>query len=132
MITDKNIIIKDGLTQDDFVKSDIFKDVINYKNHEYTQYYVNPQIIYGKRFTILLIFNPKGLIEFVKLALLTKNELPDWNNWSESKELERKKLHDEWLKLMIGIPPYEYNWGYISSNYDPRSGSSMITIRYKY
>ena len=58
------------------------------------------------------------------------DSLPSWENWSKEEQLKKKDKHDIWLKTNIGKPPYKYSWGEISSNYDPRSGSSMITIRY--
>lgn len=64
------------------------------------------------------------------LILTSDGNLASWNNWSESEEQSKKDEHDKWLLRNIGEPPYNYSWGEISSNYDPRSGSSMITIRY--
>jgi hypothetical protein len=70
-------------------------------------------------------------INFVTLGMTDHGEIPSWDNWTIEKQMEKKRKHDAWLINEIGLPPYEYYWGGISSNYDPRSGSSTITVRYR-
>ncbi len=50
--------------------------------------------------------------------------------WNEELELERKRLHDDWLRKELGAPPYCYSWGEISSEYDPRGCVSDIILNY--
>ena len=49
---------------------------------------------------------------------------------SEAFELERKTSHDAWLRVELGTPPYEYPWGAVTSNYEPRDCSSEIIVTY--
>ena len=50
--------------------------------------------------------------------------------WTEELELERKARHDRWLAQELGSAPYQYSWGSITSDFDPRGCSSEIIIVY--
>jgi len=50
--------------------------------------------------------------------------------WTEALELERKSKHDNWLARELGNVPYQYTWGSITSDFDPRGCSSEIIIVY--
>ena len=50
--------------------------------------------------------------------------------WTEDHELERKAVHDEWLRREIGSPPYDYDWGSIASEYDAKGCVSEIIVTY--
>lgn len=54
----------------------------------------------------------------------------DPNGWTEEHELERKALHDAWLRREIGEPPYDYAWGSIASEYDAKGCVSEIIVSY--
>jgi hypothetical protein len=59
-------------------------------------------------------------------------EMPDImeKDWTEEHELERKKIHDNWLRERLGPPPYRFVWGNVSSEYDPKGCVSDIIINY--
>lgn len=65
-----------------------------------------------------------------QLCLLMTMRSDQSKDWSEKQELERKALHDVWLRAEFGAPPYEYSWGSITSNYDPKGRVSDIIITY--
>lgn len=73
-----------------------------------------------------IVFYSQRLIEvrFLMDDIGSANE-----KWSETRELARKKTHDNWLASQLGPPPYKYDWGTILSDFDPRSGSNVI-VRY--
>ena len=123
-------VLNGTLTKEEFENSELFMEVLNFQIYGYTNYYLNPQTIDDSKFIIVLYFNKSDVLEYVKLGMLYNGNMPSWNNCSEVEELKRKDAHDKWLLMHIGKPPYKYNWGEVSSNYDPRSVSSMITIRY--
>ncbi|MEX0733035.1 MAG: hypothetical protein WD051_00195 [Steroidobacteraceae bacterium] len=52
------------------------------------------------------------------------------SEWTEQLELARKAKHDSWLRAEIGDPPYDYRWGSVTSDYDPRGCVSEIIITY--
>jgi hypothetical protein len=45
-------------------------------------------------------------------------------------EREVLRMHDRWLRRMLGEPPYAYPWGSVTSSYDPRSDSSSVVVTY--
>lgn len=123
-------IIKKGLAKDEFEKSTLFKDVISKETHSFTNYYLKPQLIGNEKFILVLFFNTNNILDFANISLSHDGKIPSWDNWSENEEYKRKDDHDKWLVNNISKPPYKYSWGEVSSNYDPRSGSSAITIKY--
>lgn len=123
-------IIRKGLTKQEFEKTCLFDEVLNQQSYGFTCYYLKPQLIGDELFIIVLYFNPRNVLDFINLSLADGDGVPSWNDWSESEEKGKKEKHDEWLLRNIGKPPYKFAWGEISSNYDPRSGSSIITIKY--
>jgi hypothetical protein len=124
-----NFLIKKGLKKDEFEKSNLLSEVLNCQTYGFTSYFLKPQLIGNDSFSIVLYFNQEDIIDFVNLSLTCNDSSMTWNNWSEKKELKKKNEHDKWLLNNVGKPPYKYFWGEVSSNYDPRSGSSIITIK---
>jgi hypothetical protein len=53
-----------------------------------------------------------------------------WADWSEAKEKDRLRYHDEWLAHTCGLKPGNYPWGSLYSGMDLKAGSSSIVIRY--
>jgi len=123
-------IIKKGLTQDEFIKSILFNEVKQHQDYGYTVYFLNPQLINNEEFLIAMYFDKNNIIEFVDFRLKGNDITPLLENWTESAELVKKEEHDKWLLENIGFPSYDYNWGTITSHYEPRSCSSTITLRY--
>jgi hypothetical protein len=50
--------------------------------------------------------------------------------WTEELERKRKGIHDDWLRAELGEPPYRYDWGDISSAFDPKGCVSDIILSY--
>lgn len=130
ILNNNNFLIEKGLNKDEFEKSNLISEVLNRQTYGYTSYFLKPLLVGNDSFTLVLYFNQDGIIDSVNLSLSSNDSSTAWNNWSEDDELRKKNKHDKWLLNNVGKPPYKYLWGEISSNYDPRSGSSMITIRY--
>lgn len=65
-----------------------------------------------------------------ELRLMFRLPSDDTTGWSDVAERERLTLHDEWLKVELGKPPYRYAWGQVESSLDPRAGFSDIVLRY--
>lgn len=113
----------------DFIISDLYSDVLDEDNDIYSNYYLT-QLIGEIKFIIRVYFNPENIIYSVNMSITKDGNIPNWDNWSEQEQLIKKDEHDKWLQNNIGSAPYKFSWGEISSNYDPRSGSSKIAIRY--
>ena len=82
-------------------------------------------------FFVALYFYGKKL-ESIDLAIAAPELGASWDDWSEEKEMKRKEKHDVWLIAQTGCASHVYDWGEIDSAYDPRSGGSSITIRYRW
>lgn len=78
-------------------------------------------------FTARLVFRGDQLDSVFILMDLPPDKRAEW---TEANELERKALHDDWLRREIGMPPYEYAWGWIESFYDAKSCVSEIIVKY--
>ena len=78
-----------------------------------------------------LSVSPSSFDRQVSFILRKKNKIvPLIDVALNRKELGKKKRSDEWLKKILSLPPYEYEWGVIKSAYDSRSAFSSIVIRY--
>ena len=53
-----------------------------------------------------------------------------WDEWSETKELERKEEFENWLTKESGNAR-DFAWGKVNAYYDSKGGSSGITIAYE-
>lgn len=74
-----------------------------------------------------LIFQGEKLHQ-VFVALRTA--LDDAGPWTTATERERKTKHDTWLRTALGAPPYEYSWGSVSSEFDPKDPAGAIIVSY--
>lgn len=79
-------------------------------------------IMNGRKFLVSLFFRTNIIY---MISLMCDDKEFTWEN-----EKERKEFHDEILAEYSIIGKKEFPWGNISSNYDPRSGSSSIDIVY--
>jgi len=75
-----------------------------------------------------LTFQNERLHQVWILMRIPHDEDPD--GWTREHELERKALHDEWLRREIGDPPYLYDWGRIESELDEKGCVSEIIVTY--
>jgi hypothetical protein len=78
---------------------------------------------------IVVFFKGENL-ESIHFSLSDPKFGNGWEDWSEARELERKQANNQWLKKNDLIPGKRYSWGSVWSDYDPKSGSSMIVVRY--
>lgn len=74
-----------------------------------------------------LIFQGEKLHQ-VYMALRLASD--DAGPWTTAIELERNATHDAWLQTALGTPPYEYSWGSVSSEFDPKDPASEIIVSY--
>ncbi|HEY8265421.1 MAG TPA: hypothetical protein VIG03_02520 [Steroidobacteraceae bacterium] len=74
-----------------------------------------------------LIFQGEKLHQ-VFVALRTTSD--DTGPWTIGIERERKTRHDAWLRTALGAPPYEYAWGRVTSDFDPKDPASEIIVSY--
>jgi hypothetical protein len=82
----------------------------------------------GRLFVLDVAFHSDAL---ASLSLAIDRGQRDWSDWSKEVELAVKDEHDRWLVSQLGTTSFDRPWGTVESVYDPRSGGSDITIRYK-
>jgi hypothetical protein len=83
----------------------------------------------GQKFGVGLGFEGEAL-RTVDLSMVQSTEPLSRDDWSQDRELARKARHDTWLHAQLGYLPWSFSWGEVSSDYDPRGGSSGIRIAY--
>jgi hypothetical protein len=50
--------------------------------------------------------------------------------WTRELELQRKFVHDAWLRRELGAPPYKFSWGTVASELDEKGVASEIVVAY--
>ena len=80
---------------------------------------------------IVVVFFKGESLESISLYVNDPKLGTSWNDWSEPKEMERKRAGDGWLQKNDLKPGKNYVWGSVWSGYSPQSASSSIVIRYK-
>lgn len=53
-----------------------------------------------------------------------------WDDWNEPDMLKWKNIYERWLTHSLG-EKRSFHWGKIGAFYDPRSGTTSISIQYK-
>jgi hypothetical protein len=55
-----------------------------------------------------------------------------WSDWTEERELARKRFHDSLLQSVLGSDwsLQRHPWGSVDSSFDPRSGASSFGVSY--
>lgn len=116
-------------TRKDFLNSFLYTQVIRELSYSDYIYILKPQTIENDKFFMSICFHGEKL-NYISLSIQINDEVPRWETWSKEEQLERKIIHDKWLKEKMGPPPYKYDWGGISSKFDERSGDSSIRLQY--
>lgn len=123
--------ISPSLKLQEFKLSDLYSDVKKEEViNEFPRFTLQPKNFKGNLMNVSLIFKDNKEIFLVNMSKIREHQDNSWNTWNKEHELQRKKEHDQILEKLIGSSSSKFTWGEISSNYDSRSGSSMITIRY--
>lgn len=84
----------------------------------------------GEAFVPTLWFDGEPLAR-LELSMVMPTEATSWDDYSEDRELARKAKHDAWLAGQLGPLPWQFTWGNVTSEFDPRGGSSTIVITYR-
>lgn len=99
------------------------------RNEPYCSFRAGSYEISGLQLALDLRFRGERL-EAVSLVYSAEEFGSSWSDWSEDKELKRKRIHDAWLVSATGSASRSYEWGEIRSDFDAKSGGSKIVIRY--
>lgn len=93
-------------------------------NREWRHYHIEPEMnIAGT-----VIFKAETIDRIFLMMRIPSDEIKEW---TVERELERKALHDRWLHAELGNPPYDYAWGRVISEFDPKGVASEIIVVYE-
>ena len=73
-------------------------------------------------------FQDEALV-WVTIINLSEEFGTDWDNWSREKEDARRLAHTEWLRSS-GLPPGQYPFGEVWSDYSEKDALSKMVIQY--
>ncbi|WP_088810938.1 MULTISPECIES: hypothetical protein [unclassified Listeria] len=118
-VISNTLILYPGYKFDDFKRSKYY----NGQDGIRIIYLDDKQIIDGKKYHVSLFFRNNKI--YLVSLINCDSEI------SESKEEERKMLHDRILEENNILSGHQYEWGKIVSEYDARSNISSIDIYYK-
>lgn len=83
----------------------------------------------GKRYVCSLYFKA-GFLEWTTIYISDCQDSTSWNDWSETAEQQK-------LQSLVGVLAAQgiangqrFAWGSVEAIYDPRAGTSSITVRY--
>ncbi|HEX8272814.1 MAG TPA: hypothetical protein VF615_09180 [Longimicrobiaceae bacterium] len=81
-------------------------------------------------FRVSLRFHGESLTS-LELVAVDARFGTSWSDWTEEKELDRCRFHDEWLETASGLKPGRYSWGVLESRFDPKGGFSSIIVDFQ-
>ena len=120
------------LSRNEFLSFRVGKSAsIVVKNEPFCSYNIGSHEISGLIFSVTVYFYDE-LLESISMSSVNDELGASWADWSEQKELERKEIHDRWLKNILGKASSHYEWGEVWSGYDSKAGFSSIEIRYSW
>ena len=126
-----SIIISPHMQLETFLDSIKQDDIISQHNSNYIDLFIKPQKGGEHFFLLRLFFERKSeKLEYVQLVIQNDDSIPSWTDWSEKKQLKKKKYNDLWLMKNMGHPPYNYIWGSLNSVYNEKEASSYILIKF--
>lgn len=94
----------------------------------YRWIYVRDLALGDRWYYISLCFRD-NLLDLINLSFEIDNYQQGWDNWSYQHELNKLKIYQQWISQQTHNQE-QFKWGSITANYDPRSASSAITVRY--
>jgi hypothetical protein len=133
-IRNVEVVIGPSLTRATFLASSIGQhSQISVENEPYCSFNANiPACDLMSLPACLTLFFYHQQLDSVSIVASDERFGASWSDWSETKEFERKRFHDQWLTDTIGTTNTHLSWGKLSSNFDAKSGFSSIHVRYSW
>lgn len=97
---------------------------LSLQNANWTNYKVRPET----GIVATLLYNGAQLDRVFMIMEIPADES---EAWTEDLELQRKQVHDQWLRAELGSGPHDYSWGRIVSEFDQRDCASEIIVVYR-
>lgn len=93
-------------------------------------FFVPPGGLGETAFRVSLRFHGESLTSLELMAVDARFGT-SWSDWTEEKEQDRRRFHDEWLETASGLKPGRYSWGGLESGFVPKGGFSSIMVDYQ-
>lgn len=126
-----SFVIHPALTREEYLSTPLAGACVM-RNEPFASFTPGVLELSGHPFNFTLYFHCSDL---TSIDLMTTDESfgTSWADWSEDKELQRKRFHDSWLSKVLGNDryPYDYTWGTVVSVYDQKAGFSYVSIKYR-
>jgi hypothetical protein len=124
-------VVDPALTREAFLASPLAEGhEIFVQNEPWCSYKLKRFPVQDTEFIVVLFFADQRLTTVSLFDALPELTGGSWDDWSEEKEMARKRRHEEWLARW-DLPIGTYPWGTVDSVYDPRSGASDIWVTYR-
>jgi hypothetical protein len=123
-ITFERGAIQAGTNRSRFLDTPLGREAVNdFVNESWRHYRIEPE----PGIVASIYFNGECMDRVFLLMTIPSD---DSNEWTEQHEHERKAIHDAWLHVELGEPPFEYIWGKVVSEFDDRACISEIIVTY--
>jgi len=124
------VAIKSTLSRSEFLQTAAFAGAsVSFRNEPWCSYRLPSIPQPDTELLIVLQFHAEHLLS-LSLSHAASRFGSSWADWSEERQLVLKAFHERWLARDVSVHLGEYSWGAISSDYDGKGGSSVITVRY--
>lgn len=120
-------VISSSLSRSEFLAMNAYSGASVFVRNEPWCSYRLPDIQQAEADLRIVLFFHGQHLRWLNLSL---GAVTSWDTWSEERELARKAFHEHWLTQEMHMHLGKYQWGEITSYYDPRGGSSGIAISY--
>ncbi len=136
IIGDNLIIINKNLNEKTLLSSKLYDKVeSNYEINGWKYYTTEVIDILGTGFMMTFVFKKSKLNNVSLKHFGTIEERP----FDVENEKKRQEIHNEWLQRILGESyetyvwgiKYKFEWGEVTSSFDPRTPQSEIYISYK-
>ncbi|HWH67939.1 MAG TPA: hypothetical protein VNT26_01030 [Candidatus Sulfotelmatobacter sp.] len=101
------------------------------RNEPYISFTLSAVAFAGHSFAWSLYFRG-SVLHRVSIECADAEFGASWSDWSEEREMARKRFHDSLLESALGQNwrRRTFSWGKVDSDYDAKSGFSSIGVTY--
>ncbi len=121
-----------SLTREQFLASPLASQSRELVRNEPYCSFAMPTVEFGGHSFICSLWFRGSVLQRVGIGCADPEFGTSWSDWSEERELARKRFHDSLLQSVLG-PDWslqQFPWGSVDSRYDEKGGFSGIGVTY--
>lgn len=121
-----------SLTREQFLASPLASQCRELVRNEPYCSFALPTIDFGGHPLICSLWFRGSVLQRVEICCAAPEFGTSWSDWSEEREMARKRFHDSLLVSVLG-PDWSrqrFSWGTVDSDYDLKGGFSSIGVTY--